>query len=116
MGLVILDDPIRAIDDRFDCSTEFLALHHLHIYDLCIRRDAEGRSGDRTGDGGAMRITDLRIIREAREARANTAGELRMISGHAAVEHIDGDTATGARVTIRAIERRTPLVDPIERE
>ena len=116
MRLVVLNHPMRAVDDGLDGSAKLFALHHLHVDDLGFGRDAERRAGDCSGDGGAMRVADFGIVGEAREAGANATGELRMLRRHAAIEHVDGDAVAGARVAIGAIERRTTLVDPVERE
>ena len=78
MLFVILDRPPRAVDDRLDRPAQLVALHHLHVDDLRIGRDAERRAGDRAGDGGAVWITDLWIARERRVAHAHASRELGM--------------------------------------
>src|SRR5712671_5131325 len=48
---VIGEHPLRAAHDGVDRSAHAAALHHLHVDQLHVGRDAERGAGDRAGDG-----------------------------------------------------------------
>src|SRR4051812_441779 len=114
--LVILDRPARALDDAAYRAAQLVALHHLHVDDLRVWRDAEGLAGDGAGDGGAVRVADRGIFGERGVAATNATRELRMIHRDAAVEDVDHDAVASAGVAIRVIQREVALIDTIERE
>src|SRR6478752_5799745 len=116
MELVVLYDPVCAVDDGLDRSTELVALDHLHIDDIHVGGNAECRSGDRTGDGGAVRVADLGIVGKAGIADSYASFELGMRWRNAAIEYVNGHSLTSGRVPVCLIERHVALIDAIERE
>src|SRR6185436_4363641 len=116
MELVVLHDPVCAVDDGLDRSTELVALDHLHIDDIHVGCNAECRSCDRSCDGGTVRVAGLGIVGKAGIADSYASFELGMRLRNAAIEYVNGHSFTRGRVTVCLPQRHVALIAVIEGE